>query len=71
LASEDTIVEILTSPDQLERVLIIRRADGLATYRRQWSAPGGWGASGPDAGLYDTAAMAEAEARARVTWLLP
>ena len=69
--SEDTIAGTLTRPDNLERVLLVRRADGLATYRRQSSdsASGVWRPPGPDAGLYDTVEMAEAEARARVWWL--
>jgi hypothetical protein len=70
MGAGDTIFGTLTRSDELARVLIIQRADGLATYRLQSSNPeSGWGPQGPDAGLYDTVQMAEAEARARVWWL--
>ncbi len=71
MASGDTVVGTLTRSDELARVLIVRRADGLVTYRLQSSdlSSGSWGPQGPDAGLYDTIQMAEAEARARVWWL--
>ena len=67
----DTIVGTLIRPDRLERVLVVRRADGLMTYRRQWidQASGQWSSPGPDCGLYDSVETAEAEARAKVWWL--
>ena len=66
----DTIVGTLTRPDGLERVLVVTRADGLATYRRQWAeASGQWVSTGPDCGLYDTVETAEAEARTKIWWL--
>jgi hypothetical protein len=69
--STDTVFGTLTRPDGLERVLVVRRTDGLATYRRQWADPasGQWASPGPDCGLYDTVEMAEAEARSKVWWL--
>jgi len=67
----EEIAGTLTRSDGLERALIVIRADGLATYRRQTmdSASGRWKASGPDCGLYDSVESAEAEARARIWWL--
>ena len=67
----DTIVGTLTRPDGLERVLIVKRADHLATYRRQSSnrESGKWNEPGPDCGLYDTLEAAEDEARERIWWL--
>ena len=51
------------------RVLIVRRADGVFTYRKQWSEGSSWGTAGPDIGVYDTAETAEKEARSSVWWL--
>lgn len=65
------IVKTLTNDAGDERILIILRGDGVATYRRQWSRSGGWGDIGPECGLYDTTEAAENEARARTQWLVP
>lgn len=63
----DEILKTLESEN--ERVLIVRRRDGAFSYRRQIHLFDGWGDPGPMLGLYDTAATAEIEARARVWWL--
>lgn len=73
-------MKILESPDGLERVIIAERSDGNFTYRRQWRSGAanpdalfigekGWGAIGPDCGIYDSLNAAETEARQRVSWL--
>jgi hypothetical protein len=69
--SMDTIVGTLTRADGLERVLVVKRADDLTTYRRQGLdlASGQWSVPGPDCGLYGSIETAEAEARAKVWWL--
>jgi len=67
----DELIKTLTNEAGDERVLIVRRDNGVCTYRRQWKEGGGWGAPGPDAGLYDSVEAAENEARARVSWLVP
>ena len=51
------------------RVLIVQRSDGRYTYRMQLRQADGWGAAGPDCGIYVSAEMAESEAHARVWWL--
>ncbi|HEY5721727.1 MAG TPA: hypothetical protein VIT45_05345 [Allosphingosinicella sp.] len=70
--------KILESPDRTERVIIAQRSDETYTFRRQWRTIGnesadfageGWGAPGPDCGIYDSAETAETEARQRVAWL--
>ena len=67
--SESTL-KILINDAGDERVLIVRRADGVHTYRREQHGEVGWG-KGLDLGLYDSADTAEAEARVRVRWLVP
>jgi hypothetical protein len=68
-------LRILESPDNQERVVIVRRLDGTFTYRRQWrsefsdDADGGWGPLGPDCGIYDSEETAEIEAQQRIEWL--
>lgn len=64
------VLKILTSDAGDERVLIVRRADGVYTYRREQYGEDGWD-KGLDLGLYDSANTAEAEARMRVGWLVP
>lgn len=66
-----TIFKTLTNEAGNERVLITQREDGVASYRRQWLEPGGWGAIGVECGLYDSPETAESEARARIAWLIP
>ena len=66
----ETIFQTLTNETGDERVLILRRADGAYSYRREWHGEGGW-SGGLDSGLYDSAGTAEAEARMRVSWLVP
>lgn len=62
--------QVIKVIEQLKsRVLIVRRADGAFTYRRQWSEGNSWGEPGPDCGIYDSAETAESEARSRVWWL--
>jgi 8-oxo-dGTP pyrophosphatase MutT (NUDIX family) len=63
--STEQILETLTRTDGKERVLVVRRSDGLVTYRRQFP----WGGAGPDCGLYDCQEAAVSEARARIWWL--
>jgi len=66
----EIVLRTLTNEADDERVLIVRRADGVFTYRRGWHGEGGW-SDGLDSGLYDSAGTAEAEARLRVGWLVP
>ena len=66
----ETVLQTLTNETGDERVLIVRRADGAYTYRREWHGEGGWSGA-LDLGLYDSAATAEAEARTRIGWLVP
>jgi hypothetical protein len=66
----EIVLETLTNETGDERVLIVRRADGVFTYRHQWNRDGGWSGA-LDLGLYDSAGTAEAEARLRVGWLVP
>jgi len=67
----EVVLNILTSDTGDERVVIVRRADGAYACRREWRDQDGWGESGPDLGIYDSADSAEAEARMRVSWLVP
>ena len=66
----ETVLQTLTNETGDERVLVVRRADGAYTYRREWHGEGGWSGA-LDLGLYDSAYTAEAEARTRVNWLVP
>ena len=61
--------QIIISSDESERVLIVSRDDGRFTYRRQWKQAEGWGAEGPDCGIYDSAETALCEAASRIAWL--
>ena len=62
-------LKIITSPNAQERVLIVCRADGAYTYRRQRVSSAEWIAVGPDCDIYDSPETAEAEAHCRVSWL--
>jgi hypothetical protein len=66
----ETTVGTFSRPDDRERVLVIQRANGLFTYKRQWTdQQGQWGAPGVPCGLYDSPGTAAAEARTRIWWL--
>ncbi len=68
--TDQTILGSLTRPDDKERILVVRRGDGLFTFRKQFrDSAGRWGAAGPDLGLYDSLDTALEEAKARVWWL--
>jgi hypothetical protein len=68
----ERVVQTITSPDGMDRVLIVARSDGAYGYRRQWrstSATGhDWGVPGPLVGIYDSEAAAIHEGLARVPW---
>lgn len=66
----EIVLQTLTNETADERVLIVRRADGVYTYRREWYGADGWSGA-LDLGLYDSADTAEAEARMRIDWLVP
>ncbi|MBW8302626.1 MAG: hypothetical protein K0M78_01495 [Brevundimonas sp.] len=68
---DEQVFKILISDVGDERVLIVRRGDGAYTYRREWHGDGGWADNAIDLGIYDSADTAEAEARVRVSWLIP
>jgi hypothetical protein len=63
------IISTIVRPDDKERVIIVRRDDGLITYQRQWQEMGGWGDPGPDCGIYESQETAEAEAKSRIWWV--
>ena len=63
------IVREIPHPNRTIRVIIVRRADGKFTYRRQEKNGLDWGPATVDAGVYDSADTAEIEARQRVSWL--
>lgn len=65
----EEIVQAIDHPRGVKRVIIIRRDDGRFTYRWQERCDTGWGAASIDAGVYDSAETAEAEARQREPWL--
>jgi hypothetical protein len=68
----DRVLRILVSPDGEHQVLIVERAEGAYSYRRQWLSDSesgkAWGAPGPYAGIYDSAETALIEAFARIDW---
>jgi hypothetical protein len=66
--AEEFVREIL-HPDGGMRVIIVRRADGRFTYRRQERNGPDWGPATVDSGVYDSADTAEIEARQREPWL--
>lgn len=63
------IISTIIRPDDKERVLIVRRGDGLITYQRQWQNAGHWTEPGPDCGIYDSQEAAESEAESRIWWV--
>ena len=65
----EKIVADFMHPEGIAKVLIIRRADGRFTYRRQERDGLGWGPQTIDAGVYDSPLTAETEARQRVDWM--
>jgi hypothetical protein len=65
----EEIVRTIEHPLGLKRVIVVRRFDGRFTYRWQERRGRGWGAASIDAGVYDSADTAEAEARQREPWL--
>lgn len=65
----EEIVREINDPSGFRRILLIRRTDGRFTYRRQERGELGWGPMTIDAGVYDSADTAEAEARQRESWL--
>jgi hypothetical protein len=66
---DEEIVREIPGPSGTRRVLVIRRADGRFTYRWQERNGLDWGPMSIDAGVYDCADTAEAEARQREGWL--
>jgi hypothetical protein len=66
---DEEIVRTIDHPLGVKRVIIVCRDDGRFTYRRQERCDTGWGATSIDAGVYDSAETAEAEARQREPWL--
>lgn len=65
-----TIVGTFSRRDDVERILVVERADGLFTYRKQIKGrDGAWGGPGPDCGIYDSADTVMAEARQQIWWL--
>lgn len=65
----EQIVREFNHPLGTRRVIVVRRADGRFTYRRQERIGADWGQATIDAGVYDSADTAEMEARQRVPWL--
>jgi hypothetical protein len=65
----EEIVRIIDHPRRVKRVIIVRREDGRFTFRWQDRCGDEWGVASIDAGMYDSADTAEAEARQRVQWL--
>ena len=69
----DHILAVYVKPDGSRRVLIVRRNDGLYSYRLQLNIKRGevseWDQAGPYCGIYDAADTAETEAASRVNWL--
>jgi hypothetical protein len=68
---DEHIIGSFERPDGKERIVVVRRSDGLTTYRKQSksAASKAWSTAGPDCGIYDDECSALAEARARVWWL--
>jgi len=68
----ERIEKILERPNGSERVVIVRRADGNFTYRKQWMKVSDgemiW-SPGLDVGIYDSPDTAEQEARLQTEWL--
>jgi hypothetical protein len=74
MTASDRILKLIASPDGQHRVLIVQRADGAYSFRRQWleelNEGVEWGPPGPYAGVYDSPETAEREALACVKWPL-
>lgn len=66
----EKVVGTFSRPDNIERILVVERADGLFTYKKQVAdRNGAWGTAGPPCGVYDSSDTAIAEAQQRVWWL--
>ena len=66
----EKVVGTLSRPDNIERILVVQRDDGLFTYKKQVAdRSGAWGNAGPPCGVYDSHETAIAEAQQRVWWL--
>ena len=65
----ETIISEIIHVNGFKKVLIIKRNDGMYTYRRQELTDNGWSSPTIDAGVYDSPDTAESEARLRVPWL--
>ncbi len=66
--------EQITSPNGKRRLTVCQGDDGLFFYREDWfaewdDAPHAWQDGYPQSGLFASAAGAEAEARATISWL--
>jgi hypothetical protein len=64
---EEEVVRILEAKN--DRLLIVKRSDGIFSYRTQRRDRAGWGRPSLIAGLYDSRETAESEARSRIWWL--
>lgn len=63
-------VGVFSRRDDVERIIVVEREDGLFTYKKQAAGLNGtWGNPGPACGVYDSAETATAEAEQRVSWL--
>lgn len=66
----EKIVGAFNRRDGVERIILVERADGLFTYKKQYADRDGvWGTPGPDCGIYDSPETAIAEAQQRIWWL--
>lgn len=67
----DSVIREFVNKDATERVIIVRREDGVYSYRKIFDAgPSVAGQPGPHCGLYDSAETAVDEAHARVPWMV-
>jgi hypothetical protein len=62
-------LKTLAGKDPSKRVLVIERDDGAFTYRHETLDEEGVSSIGPACGIYDSAEIAEAEARSRASSL--
>lgn len=66
----EKVVGTFSRPDNIERILVVQRDDGLFTYKKQVAdRSGAWGNAGPSCGVYDSPDTAIAEAQKRVWWM--
>ena len=66
----EKVVGTFSRQDNIERILVVERADGLFSYKKQVAdRTGAWGTAGPPCGVYDSPDTAIAEAQQRVWWL--